>query len=251
MPPLPDPDLDEFRAALRRRADRVALGIRLSDEDAALLLDRDDWAETHWRQWRGEVVVADRGAPIALPRAVALAPVLAVPERAVVPILDDAPPAPWWRSGHPVRAGVVAAAVGSVLAATLVLVTVPQRTADAASGSPGTAAASDPFPAGLDAGAGSAPVPTASAAPEAPRERLADDVSAALRLDERTAGAPAVSGIVRKEVARIADVACLGGYDDATAERVATAVAGRPDLDRAAGNAVADAIARYCAATTG
>ena len=245
MPDAP-PDPARFSAALGDRSARAALGIQLSDADAALLVHRSDWAETYYRQWCGEPVVAERGAPVALPRAVALAPALPLP--VADPVVVDAVPVRSSRAGHPVRAGIVAATVGSVLAASLILAATPQRTADAAVGS-GTHS-SDPFPAGLDADAAptSSPDPTASVAP---RDRLGADITAALRLDERTAAAPAVSGIVAKEVAHIADVACLGGYDPAIAARIAQSVAQQPDLDAAAGDAVADSIARYCAATTG
>lgn len=247
MPETPDPDFDEFRFALPDRLLRHALGIQLSDADARLLMENDAWARTFFRQWSGEQVAADAGAPIALPRAIALAPPLPVPPPPVAEAAP-APDRPWWRNGRPLRAGIVAATVGSVLAASLVLVTVPLRTADASTG--GAPAATDPFPAGLDAHATAAPSTAATGSAD-PGARLGEEVSAALRLDERTAAAPAVSGIVQKEVARIADVACLSGYDDATAQRVATAVAGQGQLDRAAGDAVADAIARYCAATAG
>lgn len=242
----PAPDYPTFVLALRDPFTRSAIGVHISDEDAELLLRRSDWSLTFYRQWTGERIDSERGAPIALPR------VLAVPapsaresaRRAVV--VPDAPV----ERPRTLRVAAVAVAIGTVLAAGIVGTGIVQAGATAGPAASPSAVA-DPFPPGLagpSAPAGAVPSGSASAPPSGSREdRLGADLTAALKLDERTAAVPAVSGIVRAELVHVADLACLQGYDDTMAGQIAQAVSGRPDLDTAAGDAVADSIARYCA----
>ncbi|MBI5161437.1 MAG: hypothetical protein HY996_08510 [Micrococcales bacterium] len=257
------PDFPTFALTLSDPLARAAIGVHISDEDAALLARRSSWALTFYRQWRGEEVASERGAPIALPRALVLprgaglpqAPVATTaPTRVVLPVEPGrAPTRSAGPRSRPLRVAAITLAVGTTLAAGLVGAGIAQAGATASSSSAVPGGPADPFPPGLagpDAPAGSDAPASAPGSPPTPsgREaRLGADLAAALDLDKRTAALPSVSGVVQKQLVYVADLACLQGYDETLSSRVAQAVSGQPDLDEAAGAGVADAIARYCA----
>lgn len=69
--PLPAIDPDEFcrfRDALPDRAARLRIGLHLCETDARLLTDHPEWQETHYRQWVGQHVLHEPGAPVGLER---------------------------------------------------------------------------------------------------------------------------------------------------------------------------------------
>lgn len=65
---IDEADFQRYREAMPDRRSRIASGLHLSQYDAELLLEHPEWMLTHYRQWIGQDVAREPGAPVALPR---------------------------------------------------------------------------------------------------------------------------------------------------------------------------------------